>query len=47
MKYPKDHGAKKGTKIAYIYLDSPAGREGIPMVEAVAIRIIRWRRWLL
>ena len=36
MKYLKDYGAKKGTKIAYLYLDSPAGREGTAMVEAVA-----------
>ncbi|HTI40867.1 MAG TPA: ABC transporter substrate-binding protein [Vicinamibacterales bacterium] len=36
MKYLKDSGAKKGTKIAYLYLDSPAGREGIAMVEVVA-----------
>jgi branched-chain amino acid transport system substrate-binding protein len=36
MQYIKDNGAKPGTKIAYLYLDSPAGREGIPMAEAVA-----------
>jgi branched-chain amino acid transport system substrate-binding protein len=36
MKYIKDNGAKKGAKIAYLYYDNPAGREGIPVVEAVA-----------
>ena len=36
MKYLKDNGAKKGTKIAYLYYDNPAGRDGIPMVEAIA-----------
>jgi branched-chain amino acid transport system substrate-binding protein len=36
MKYIKDNGGKKGTKIAYLYYDNPAGREGIPVVEAVA-----------
>ena len=36
MKYLKDNGARKGTKIAYLYFDNPAGRDGIPMVEAVA-----------
>jgi branched-chain amino acid transport system substrate-binding protein len=36
MKYIKDNGAKKGTKVAYLYFDNPAGREGIPIVEAVA-----------
>ena len=36
MKYLKDNGAKKGTKIAYLYFDNPAGRDGIAMVEAVA-----------
>src|SRR2546428_1847716 len=36
MKYIKDNGGKKGTKIAYLYYDNPAGREGIPAVEAVA-----------
>jgi branched-chain amino acid transport system substrate-binding protein len=36
MKYFKDNGAKKGTRIAYLYLDSPAGRDGIAMVEAIA-----------
>ncbi len=38
MKYLKDNGAKKGTRIAYIYYDNPAGRDGIEMVEAIAER---------
>jgi branched-chain amino acid transport system substrate-binding protein len=36
LKYIKDNGAKRGTRVAYLYLDSPAGREGIPMLEGVA-----------
>jgi branched-chain amino acid transport system substrate-binding protein len=36
MTYFRDNGAKKGTRIAYLYLDSPAGRDGIAMVEAIA-----------
>ncbi len=36
LQYIKDNGGKKGTKIAYIYYDNPAGREGIPVMEAVA-----------
>jgi branched-chain amino acid transport system substrate-binding protein len=36
MKYIKDNGGKKGTKVAYLYFDNPAGREGIPIVETVA-----------
>jgi branched-chain amino acid transport system substrate-binding protein len=36
MKYIKDNGAKSGTKVAHIYYDNPAGREGIPVIEAVA-----------
>jgi branched-chain amino acid transport system substrate-binding protein len=36
MKYIKDQGAKKGTKIAHLYYDNPAGREGIPIVETIA-----------
>jgi branched-chain amino acid transport system substrate-binding protein len=36
MKYVKDNGGKKGTKVAYLYYDNPAGREGIPIVEAVS-----------
>jgi branched-chain amino acid transport system substrate-binding protein len=38
LKYIKDNGAKTGTKIAFLYYDNPAGREGIPMVETVARR---------
>jgi branched-chain amino acid transport system substrate-binding protein len=38
MKYIKDNGAKKGTKLAFLYFDNPAGRQGKPMVEAVAER---------
>jgi branched-chain amino acid transport system substrate-binding protein len=38
MKYLKDAGAKKGTRIAYLYYDNPAGRDGIDMVEAIAAR---------
>ncbi|MCC6197861.1 MAG: ABC transporter substrate-binding protein [Burkholderiales bacterium] len=36
MKYLKDNGAKRGTKVAYLYYDNPAGRDGIPMVDAIA-----------
>jgi branched-chain amino acid transport system substrate-binding protein len=36
MKYLKDNGARKGTKVAYLYYDNPAGRDGIPMIESVA-----------
>jgi branched-chain amino acid transport system substrate-binding protein len=36
MKYIKDNGGKKGTKVAYLYYDNPAGREGIPIVETVS-----------
>jgi len=36
MKYIKDMGARRGTRIAYLYVDNPAGREGEPMVELVA-----------
>jgi branched-chain amino acid transport system substrate-binding protein len=36
MKYIKDNGAKSGTRVAYLYFDNPAGREGIPIVETVA-----------
>jgi branched-chain amino acid transport system substrate-binding protein len=38
LRYVRDRGAGKGTRIAYLYLDSPAGREGLEMVEAVAAR---------
>ncbi len=36
LQYIKDNGAKKGAKVAYLYFDNPAGREGIPIMEAVA-----------
>ena len=36
MKYLKDNGAKKGTRIAFLYYDNPAGRDGLEMVEAIA-----------
>src|SRR5262245_11405520 len=36
LKYIKDNGGGKGTKVAYLFYDIPAGREGIPMVEGVA-----------
>jgi branched-chain amino acid transport system substrate-binding protein len=36
MKYLKDKGAKPGIKVAYLYYDNPAGREGIAMVDAIA-----------
>jgi branched-chain amino acid transport system substrate-binding protein len=38
MQYVKDNGARKGTKVAFLYLDNPAGRQGLPVVEAVAKR---------
>lgn len=38
MKYIKDNGGKRGTKVAHIYFDNPAGREGIPIMEAVAAK---------
>lgn len=38
MKYIQDHGAKRGAKIAFLYYDNPAGREGIPMLEGVAAK---------
>jgi len=36
LKYIKEQGAKPGTRIAYLYVDSPAGREGEEMVDLVA-----------
>lgn len=36
LKYVKDNGGKRGTKIAYLYFDNPAGREPIPLVERIA-----------
>ena len=38
MQYIKDNGAKKGAKVAYLYFDNPAGREGIPIIERIAKR---------
>jgi branched-chain amino acid transport system substrate-binding protein len=38
MKYIKDNGAARGTKIAVLYYDNPAGRDGNAMLEAVARR---------
>ena len=35
MKFIKDRGAKKGSKVAYIYYDNPAGREPIPIVRRI------------
>jgi branched-chain amino acid transport system substrate-binding protein len=35
MKFIKDRGAKKGSKIAYIYYDNPAGREPLPIVRRI------------
>jgi branched-chain amino acid transport system substrate-binding protein len=36
LEYVKKQGARRGAKIAYLYFDNPAGREGIPVMEAVA-----------
>jgi branched-chain amino acid transport system substrate-binding protein len=36
MEYIKQKGGKSGTKVAYLYFDNPAGREGIPIMEAIA-----------
>jgi branched-chain amino acid transport system substrate-binding protein len=36
LKYLKDNGATRGTKVAYLYFDNPAGREAIPVLERVA-----------
>jgi branched-chain amino acid transport system substrate-binding protein len=36
LKYLKDNGAKRGTRIAYLHLDSPAGREGLAVLEGIA-----------
>jgi len=36
MKYVKDRGAKKGTRVAFLYYDNPAGRDGMPVLEAIA-----------
>ncbi len=36
LKYIKDNGGTKGTKVAYLYYDNPAGREPLPVIERVA-----------
>jgi branched-chain amino acid transport system substrate-binding protein len=35
MQFLKDQGAKKGSKIAYIFYDNPAGREPLPIVHRI------------
>lgn len=35
MQFLKEKGAKKGTKIAYIFLDNPAGREPLPIFNRI------------
>lgn len=35
MKYIKDHGAKKGTRVAYLFYDNPAGREPLVILERI------------
>lgn len=35
MKYLQDKGAKKGTKIAYLFYDNPAGREPLPIFNRI------------
>jgi len=35
MEYIKQKGGKSGTKVAHLYFDNPAGREGIPIMEVV------------
>jgi branched-chain amino acid transport system substrate-binding protein len=35
MEFIKQQGAKKGSKIAYIYYDNPAGREPLPIVREI------------
>jgi branched-chain amino acid transport system substrate-binding protein len=35
MQFLKDQGAKKGSKIAYIFYDNPAGREPLPIVNRI------------
>jgi branched-chain amino acid transport system substrate-binding protein len=36
MKFLRDRGAKKGTRVAFLYYDNPAGREGLPVLETIA-----------
>ena len=38
MEYIKQKGATKGAKVAHLYFDNPAGREGIPIMEAIAAK---------
>jgi branched-chain amino acid transport system substrate-binding protein len=38
FQYLKSNGLKKGSRIAFIYYDNPASRDGIAMVDAVAQR---------
>jgi branched-chain amino acid transport system substrate-binding protein len=35
MEFVKKQGAKKGSKIAYLYYDNPAGREPIPIIRDI------------
>jgi branched-chain amino acid transport system substrate-binding protein len=35
MQYLKDKGAKKGTKVAYLFYDNPAGREPLPIFNRI------------
>jgi branched-chain amino acid transport system substrate-binding protein len=35
MQYLKEHGATKGTKIAYLFLDTPVGREPLGVFERI------------
>jgi branched-chain amino acid transport system substrate-binding protein len=35
MKFIKDQGAKKGSKVAYIFYDNPAGREPLSIVNRI------------
>jgi branched-chain amino acid transport system substrate-binding protein len=35
MKFIKDKGAKKGTRVAYIFYDNPAGREPLPIFQRI------------
>lgn len=35
MQFIKDKGAKKDSKVAYIYYDNPAGREPLPIVRRI------------
>lgn len=35
MQFVKDQGAKKGSKIAYLFYDNPAGREPLPVFKRI------------